>query len=60
MIIFIFLNSALLMLVYIHIQLEIKIPLVKLSFASKTGLKRIPKKRPAERGTSETIRSDYF
>ena len=43
------------MLVYIHIQLEIKIPLVKLSFASKTGLKRIPKKRPAERGICETI-----
>ena len=39
--------------VYEYMQFEIKIPLVKLSFASKAGLKRIPKKRPAERGTGE-------
>ena len=34
-------------------QLDIRIPLVKLSFASKTGLKKIPKKRPADRTTGE-------
>lgn len=39
----------------LNLQLEIKIPLVKLSFASKTGLKRIPKKRPPEKGPSETL-----
>ena len=33
-------------------QLEIKIPLVQLQFASKAGLKRIPKKRPAENSKS--------
>lgn len=36
-------------------QLEIKIPLVKLSFASKVGLKKIPKKRPAERAASKKV-----
>ena len=41
-------------------QLEIKIPLVKLSFASKTGLKRIPKKRPAERDTGERLITVQF
>ena len=37
-------------LIILSTQFEIKIPLVKLSFASKAGLKRIPKKRPAESG----------
>ena len=38
---------------HLSLQLEIKIPLVQLSFASSSGLKRIPKKRPAsERGES--------
>ena len=36
-----------------YVQLEIRIPLVKLSFASKSGLKRIPKKRPAERAAGD-------
>eukprot|EP00731_Ephydatia_muelleri_P027006 Em0018g1106a len=34
-------------------KLEIRIPLVKLSFASRAGMKRIPKKRPVDRGDSE-------
>ena len=45
---------------YIHhccVQLEIKIPLVKLTFVSKTGLKRIPKKRPADRATCKQLHS---
>ncbi|CAI8021600.1 Chromodomain-helicase-DNA-binding protein 7 [Geodia barretti] len=33
------------------LKLEIRIPLVKLSFVSKAGLKPIPKKRPADRAT---------
>ena len=35
----------------LFMQLEIKIPLVQLSFASSAGLKRIPKKRPAAEGS---------
>ena len=43
------------------VQLEIKIPRVKLSFASKTGLKRIPKKRPADRDASEySTSTEYY
>ena len=45
---------------FLYEQFEIKIPLVKLSFASKTGLKRIPKKRPAERDTSECLMTTVF
>ena len=41
-------------------QLEIKIPRVKLSFASKSGLKRIPKKRPADRDASECSTSTVY
>lgn len=32
---------------YFSIQLEVKIPLVQLTFPSVAGMKRIPKKRPA-------------
>ena len=34
------------------LQLEVRIPLVQLSFPSAAGMKRIPKKRPAEGGDS--------